>query len=339
MSAELEVRLAGRTVRLRAGEAALASAGALYRDAPDGVLEAIGTEIAKGTPWREAARLHLEASNPWLLRVVTERSRTLWLEQHPIPGGCRVLDVGAGWGQWAVPAAASADVVALEPNPARLAVMRAIAAQEGRAGRMRFVGASLEDVEFPQARFERVFCIGVLEWVPRFREGVEPLVAQAGFLRRLRGLLAPDGECLIGIENRLGLKYLLGAPDDHTGLAGISVLEAPLAAQRHRDATGERLRVFTHTMEEYRGMLGASGFGAVEFFGAFPDYKVPQVILPVADGSVDRHCLGGPFIPEHNGSNGEPLDFQDALESHYRSLGAMNVARAFAPSYFIRAMP
>jgi SAM-dependent methyltransferase len=248
-----------------------------------------------------------------------------------------VLDVGSGWGQYAVPAAATAQVVALEPTPARLAIARAIASQEGRDERMYFVGAALEAVDFPRQRFDYIYCIGVLEWVPKFHAAINPLEAQLNFLRRMHGLLAAGGECIIGIENRLGLKYLLGSRDDHTGLADISVLDAATAAQRHLAKTGQPLRVFTHTRCEYQSLLTAAGFNDIEFFAAYPDYKIPQAILSLADGAANQHCLTGRFINEHDGHDGTPLPLQAALASHYHSLAELGIAGQFAPSFFVRA--
>lgn len=333
----LDLELDGKSHRLAAGQMLHRAADLLYRDAPDALLETIQAEIATGRPWREVVAHHLTPVNPWLLRVVSEPSRTLWLDQRPPRPGSWVLDVGSGWGQWAIPAAARANVVALEPNPVRLATIQAIARQEGVADRMFFVGAPMQDVAFAAQRFDEIYCIGVLEWVPRFSADADPRAIQLQFLRRLRELLADDGECVIGIENRLGLKYLLGARDDHTGIAGVSVLEAPLAAQRHEALTGQPLRVFTYSQAEYRDLLAEAGFGATEFFGAFPDYKVPRVILPLAGDAANAYAGAIPYVDEHDGCNGEPLPFQEQLASHYRSLGRLGVTAGFAPSFFIRA--
>ena len=335
-STDLRVVLEGRAHTLNPGGMVLAREDQLYRDAPDDTLQSIQTDIARGEPWREVVGRHLRA-NPWLVRIVTDPARKLWLDFHPPRAGACVLDVGSGWGQWAVPAAATARVVALEPNPARLAVIRAIAEQEKCAGRMYFVGAAAEKADFPVQTFDQIYSIGVLEWVPKFAPDQDPIDAQRGFLRRLCDLLARGGECVIGIENRLGLKYLLGARDDHTGLSGISCLNAAAAARAYLAKTGQPLRVFTHTLVEYDALLRGAGFTQVEFFAAFPDYKLPQVILPVADGSANRHCLEGTYIPEHDGHDGALLGFQDELASHYRSLAVLGVAGLFAPSFFIRA--
>ena len=336
-SSQLKLILQGNHVVLRPGESSAVSVEHAYRDAPDAVLTAIQQDIVQGIPWREAATQRLCTVNPWLRRIVTDPARTRWLGLHPPRRGSWILDVGSGWGQFAVPAAAFGTVVALEPTPARLAVVRAIAKQEGCDQRMFFVGAALEDAEFPEHRFDHIYCIGVLEWVPKFQATVDPIEAQRNFLRRMHGVLADDGECVIGIENRFGLKYLLGARDDHTGLSNISTLAAATAAQHYLTKTGQPLRVFTHTLAEYQSLLAGAGFRQVEFFAAYPDYKIPQAILSITDGAANRHCLHGPFIEEHDGSDGTPLSLQTVLASHYRSLAELGIGGQFAPSFFIRA--
>ena len=70
-----------------------------------------------------------------------------------------------------------------------------------------------------------------------------------------RGAFFPPAGVVVGIENRLGLKYLLGAKDDHTGRPGISVLDSGTGPERYRALTGQPLRVFTYSQEEYRQML------------------------------------------------------------------------------------
>lgn len=334
----LQVELSGERIGLTPGESAVDRVSGSYRDAPDQLLETMRSEIEAGEAWREVVTRHLSQTNPWLLRIVGDIARQRWLDLHPPRANGWVLDVGCGWGQWAIPAAARAWTVALEPNPARLAIAKAIAQQEGRCDRMYFLGASLENIGFGDRRFDHIYCIGVLEWVPKFRPTVSPREAQTDFLRKMAAQLAPGGECLVGIENRLGLKYLLGAKDDHTGIAGVSVLDAQVAAERYLDQTGKTLQTFTYTLAEYDDLARAAGFAKSDFFAAFPDYKVPQVILPLAGGETDAFCAQGKIPLEHDGSNGTmlPPSMQTSLISHYRSLGRMGIAGYFAPSFFIR---
>ena len=327
----------GQLISLAPGEAwTPQSSEETYRDAPAGELQSIVKSIRAGQPWRRAVAARYEKANPWLHAIVTSPKRDLFFRQHPPKPGAKILDIGSGWGQIALPLAreATAEVVALEPTPERLAFIRAAAQQDGVADRMYFAQEDFFEVEFAQ-RFDLVTSIGVLEWVPKFRAG-DPREVQIEFLRRARALLAPGGQLVIGIENRLGLKYLLGAPDDHIGPPNIAVYDATLASEKWLKQSGQPLRSFTFTRAELAELLSAAGFHETSFFAALPDYKLPELILPFGH-SVNDHFATGNFIKEHDGCSGRPLAFQAELRSHYRSLAQLGIAGNFAPSFFVIA--
>lgn len=306
-----------------------------YRDTPAESLWHLVERIQAGAPWREAVAARYATAYPWLHSIVTSPLRDRFFQQHPPAPASSVLDIGAGWGQIAVPLARNHQVTALEPTPERLAFIEAIARQEGVADSMRFVEADFLRVEFA-TRFDLACCIGVLEWVPKFSPGRPALETQIDFLARIRRLLTPDGRLVVGIENRLGLKYLLGAPDDHLATAGVGQYDAQLASQKWHALHGQDLRVFTYTRAELADMLARAGFGRLVFHAAFPDYKLPQVILPLG-AETERFCRIGPWVPEHDGSCGAALPFQSELQSHYRSLGHLGIASDFCPSFFVEA--
>jgi 2-polyprenyl-3-methyl-5-hydroxy-6-metoxy-1,4-benzoquinol methylase len=305
-----------------------------YRDTGSAELWSIIREIERRTPWRDAVGNRYAKTNPWLHQIVTSPKRDLFFRQYPPPANSRILDVGAGWGQIALPLAkAGHTFTALEPTPERLAFIEATARQEGCDARMHFLQADIFDLEF-EDRFDLITCIGVLEWVPKFRSG-DPLTVQTDFLRRLRTVLAPSGQLVIGIENRLGLKYLLGANDDHIGAPNIAVYDDKLAGEKWRQQTGRELRSFTFTEVELRDLLSAAGFSGPQFFAALPDYKLPETILPLSE--TNRHLATNPPPSEHDGSNGQPLANHAELDSHYHSFAQLGVAHAFVPSFFVTA--
>jgi 2-polyprenyl-3-methyl-5-hydroxy-6-metoxy-1,4-benzoquinol methylase len=307
-----------------------------YRDRPAGELWEIVKAVQAGQPWREAVAARYAETNPWLHQIVTSPKRDLFFRQHPPKPGAKILDIGSGLGQIALPLAreTGAEVVALEPTPERLAFIQAVARQDGVADRMYFLQADFFDIEFAP-RFDLVTCVGVLEWVPKFRSG-NPRDVQIEFLHRARSLLAPGGQLVIGIENRFGLKYLLGAPDDHIYAANVAVYDATLATEKWLKQSDQLLRSFTFTRVELAELLAAAGFHRVDFFAALPDYKLPELILPL-DQSVNDHFATGKFIPEHDGVTGQPLAFQAELSSHYRSLARLGIAGNFVPSFFVSA--
>jgi SAM-dependent methyltransferase len=322
----------GRTVDLGRGQAWCdMSIGPRYQDIDSNVMGGLILEIQAGRPWREAVTLRLAKSFPWLYSIVTSPKRDLFLRQNPPLPGSSILDIGSGWGQFALPLAHYANVTALEPAPERLAFIRAAAAQDGLEGNMCFVQGDLLDIDF-DTKFDVACCIGVLEWVPKFRVG-DPYNLQLEFLRKACQALAPAGCLILGIENRLGLKYILGSNDDHIGVPLIAVYDRQLAKRKWRERAGQHLRSFTYTRAELGMMLRKAGFGRINFHAAFPDYKLPEIILP-ANAAVNQFFKEGNFIEEHDGSTGEKLDFQEELKSHYCSLAELEIANEFAPSFF-----
>jgi len=305
-----------------------------YRDTPGEVLNQIVAEIEGGRPWREVVNERYAEAHPWLHQIITSPKRDLFFRQYPALAHGRILDVGAGWGQLALPLAAQGDVCALEPTPERLRFIRAAARQDGLDARMWFINADYFDIEF-EDRFDLITCVGVLEWVPKFSPGDDPVEIQRRFLRKLRRDLAPGGTLVIGIENRFGLKYLMGAADDHIGHANIAAFDAALAQEKWRAQTGQELRCFTFTRAELDLMLTDAGFATREFFAAFPDYKIPDVIEALGDGL--EQIMTRQVVPEHDGSNGISLSFQRELSSHYCSLAHLRIASNFVPSFFVAA--
>lgn len=322
-----------RRVRLADGESFHVPQPESYRDSPETTVREIVAQIEAGEPWRDAVAKAFAAPNPWLHRIITAPARGLFFRENPPHRDAQILDVGAGWGQISLPLARQCRVTAVEPTLERLAFIQAVAQQEGLTERMHFVQADLFDLEF-STRFDLVCCIGVLEWVGRFRPG-DVRMRQVAFLKRLRSTIAATGRVVIGIENRFGLKYLLGSPDDHTGLSHISVLDRTLAAKKHQVVTGNELRVLTYTLAECQALLAEAGFSKVTAYAAYPDYKLPEAIISI-DDSFESRVGEMSYIPEHHGNDGSPLsgELQEALASHYRTLSELGVARFFAPSFF-----
>jgi ubiquinone/menaquinone biosynthesis C-methylase UbiE len=311
-----------------------------FRDTATGELRAIVAEIEAGRPWSEAVTERYAQSNPWLHAIVTSDRRQLHLDKLVPPGDGWALDIGAGWGQASRPLAKTRPVVALEPVSERLAFIRASARQEGADTRLAYVEADYLEVNFT-TRFQVITAIGVLEWVGAFQDKTDPRERQRVFLAKTRRELAPGGCLIVGIENRLGLKYLLGCSDDHLGVPHIACLPADRAGIRWREHANQKLATFTYSRVEMEELLRVAGFTQVEFFAAFPDYKVPQLIVPLdrGPGSGLPAAGGQPAPAEHNGYNGTPLPESDQqrLRALYGRLAQEGVLPHFVPSFFIRA--
>jgi hypothetical protein len=331
----------GREQSIAPGETFVRARESGYRDTPAADLHDLIEEIKAGRPWLEAVTARYAEAKPWLYRIITATSRTAFFDLLPAGNG-PVLDIGAGWGQIARPLARQRPVVALEPVAERLAFIRAAAAQDGLGANLAFMEADYFDIEF-KTPLAAICVIGVLEWAGANQTEHDAQERQRMLLRKVRAELAPDGALLLGIENRLGLKYLLGCPDDHTGLAGIACLPAPAARTRFHTATGHALPSFTYSHPELQRMLHDAGFSRVDFFGAFPDYKLTEQIIPFGpEGRTLNEWLAGHPAPvEHDGYHGTTLadPFQTSLAANYRALAARGTAHHFVPSFFVSARP
>jgi len=330
----------GKTHVLSAGELYAAPREAGFRDTPAGDLLALVSEIDAGRPWRQVVHDRYAGAKPWLHRIITDPSRTAFFDLVLPDGDGPVLDLGSGWGQTARPLAAHRPVVALEPVAERLAFIQAAARQDGVDSNLSYLGADYFDVQF-ETKFPTICAIGVFEWVGAFQNQTDPQERQRVFLHKVRTELAPGGTLVLGIENRLGLKYLFGCPDDHLGVPHIACLPAPLARERWQESSGHALQSFTYSLTELEQMLRIAGFNCIEFFAAFPDYKLSRKIISLSDGgqALNTWLTTSPLPPEHSGYDGSVLGaaFQENLQTHYRSLASAGIAQHFSPSFFVRA--
>ena len=160
-----------------------------------------------------------------------------------------ILDIGAGWGQFTIPLAKQNQICSLEPTPERLDFIKAASKQEGVDQNISYIGADYFDVKF-ENKFDLILSIGVLEWVGAFKTDKPPEEVQKEYLSKIKTELKEHGKLVIGIENRLGLKYLMGANDDHTGLPNISCLTSNLAKVKFKQQVDCELKCFTYSFSE-----------------------------------------------------------------------------------------
>jgi len=152
-------------------------------------------------------------------------------------------------------------------------------------------------------------------------------------------LLTPNGYLYIGIENKCGLKYLLGEIDDHTGLTDFTYLPVEMAKRVFKEKTGAELRVFVHNKKEYEQMLKRAGFSTVQFFGILPDYKLPNYIVDLSIPKLSKYFLETmDFVDEHKGGlDGSYSVYNKKLKDLYPVFSSLDVADFFYPSYAIIA--
>mgnify|MGYP002260222198 CR=1 FL=1 len=202
-----------------------------------------------------------QAATNWPERYHLTKSRANVLRPLPLGREMTVLEVGAGCGALTRYLGETCGVVdALEPVLERARVARARTRDLDNVEV--FVG-EVDDIP-AGAVYDLVVVVGVLEYVGRGSGDPEPYVR---FLSQLAGLLSPGGHLVCAIENRLGVKYLAGAPEDHTARPFDGLEGYP------RDGPAR-----TFAREELVALLEAAGLRPT-FFHAFPDYKLARAVF------------------------------------------------------------
>lgn len=313
----------------------------LYRDTSEQNIKSIIYEIESGSKWKESIRDKFKKQDPWLYDIITSSKRTKFLNEFIRPNRQNILDIGSGWGQFSIPLAKTNHVCALEPTPERLDFIKTVSKQENVSQNLSFICADYENIEF-QTKFDLILSIGVLEWVGKFTSSeISPETAQFEFLKKIKKDLSKNGVLVIGIENRLGLKYLFGANDDHIGLPDISCFCNAIAKSKFKQKTGQQLQCFTYSIVEYKNLFYKAGFTKIKFYASLPDYKLPERIFPISEDlsecEMNNSIQNGGKVDEHDGTNGEKLDNQSEIDSMYKSLAEMGISHYFAPSFFIEA--
>ena len=225
----------------------------------DGDIENVITEHIKNAAGDPSAVL--EHDTRWACFYHLSPIRGNILNWYPFNPGASVLEIGAGFGAvTGVLCDRCASVTSVELSKRRA---EGLFARHKDRENLKVIVGNLNDVEFEE-KFDYITLIGVLEYACSFTDAPDPFTA---FLKKLRGLLKPDGRLLIAIENRFGLKYWCGAEEDHTGNAmdGIDGYEGITHAR-------------TFGKAELSELLAGAGFACANYYYPYPDYKLPSVI-------------------------------------------------------------
>jgi len=128
---------------------------------------------------------------------------------------------------------------------------------------LEIIAGNFSEIDF-NTQYNYITLIGVLEYAKKFVDDNNPI---SSFLSRISNLLKKDGKIIIAIENRFGLKYFAGAPEDHTGLLFNSI-----------EGYNNNVGIETFGKNELINILTTNNFKDISFYYPYPDYKLPQTI-------------------------------------------------------------
>ncbi len=197
----------------------------------------------------------------WPEEYHLSKSRANVLRPFELSSDSAVLEIGAGCGAITRYLGETCRLVdALEPVIERARVCRARCED---LDSVEVFAGEIDDLPVV-AHYDYAFVIGVLEYVANGGANMEDY---SSFLSSVRRLLKPGGICICAIENKLGVKYLAGSPEDHSGVPMDSIDDYP----RKRIAR-------TFSRRELCGLFDTAGF-STSVFHAFPDYKMSSLVF------------------------------------------------------------
>ena len=184
-----------------------------------------------------------------------------------LPGGIDVLELGCGCGaitRYLGEQGFRVDAVEGSKVRAELAALRCRGLEN-----VNIVCANFNELDIPADSYDVVVLVGVIEYAGRFWPGhAAEEDAVVHLLSSIKSSLRKDGVVIVAIENRTGLKYVLGAHEDHYGQRYVGIHGYPEAAG-----------IKTYTQNEWSTLMSRSGIVAAKYIFPFPDYKLPTVLL------------------------------------------------------------
>lgn len=138
-------------------------------------------------------------------------------------------------------------------------------------------------------------------------------------------VIAPNGTLLLGMNNRLGIRYFLGDKDIYTGQIFDGLEKYRRTYSTDKDTFSGRM----YAKNEVKELLNKSGFNGMKFYSVFPDLEHPQMIY--ADGYIPKEDLSRRLFPMYHNPSTVFMEEQFI----YQSLMENELFHQMANSYLI----
>jgi len=219
-------------------------------------------DVLRGASDRSSSSRELEDRiRDWPSRYHLSPKRANLLRPLDFAPNSRILEIGGGSGPLARFLAESGHSVVLVEGSETRAAAAAVRCADLPVN---VVVGNILEIEAEES-FDAVILCGVLEYAAIYSDSTDPHVE---LLRHAARQMKPDGHMVLAIENRLGLKYLLGVPEDHIGTAYTGV-----------ENGYARRGVRTFTLQELHGLIKDADLEVQRTLNPLPDYKCVTAVV------------------------------------------------------------
>ncbi|GAA6138932.1 hypothetical protein NBRC116583_26790 [Arenicella sp. 4NH20-0111] len=203
----------------------------------------------------------------WPTEYHLSSTRANLLRALNLDGVTRVLELGCGCGSITryLGEQEGMRVDAIEGSPVRAALAKKRCRD---LDNVEICSANFNDIELPKDEYDLVLFVGVTEYAGRFSSAETDEEALHDLLAMGKAACTENGVVLVAIENRLGMKYALGANEDHYAVPFIGLDNYP-------NSTG----IKTYSKHDWLTYIRDAGFDNHSLLLPFPDYKIPHLVM------------------------------------------------------------
>lgn len=206
----------------------------------------------------------LKSSREWEVLYHFSPIRENVIEWYPISKEDNVLEIGSGCGAITGTLSKRANhITCIELSEKRSLIN---ANRHKNMDNIEIILGNFQEIEPHLEKYEIITLIGVWEYSKLYIDSEKPF---EDMLKLAQRHLSHNGKLVIAIENKMGIKYWNGAPEDHTSrqYSGLN------------DYVDDKERgVRTFSRQEIEKILKTTGFNEYCFYYPMPDYKLPTAI-------------------------------------------------------------
>lgn len=255
----------------------------------------------------------INANFSWPTFYHLSKIRQNILNWYPFKNDSNILEIGCGMGaitELLCQKCSSVTSVELSQKRATATYLRC-----RNYDNLEIIVGNLNDINFTK-KYDYITLIGVLEYQLQYTDSNNPF---KDFLKKIKNLLTPNGKLLIAIENKYGLKYWCGMPEDHSSIPFDGI---------NNYAYSNITKTFSK--KELDFLIKSSGFNNTFFYYPLPDYKFPQVIY--SESYLPRTKSIDNWIPYYYPNSNSLIANEKNL---YSDIIDNNVFEFFANSFLI----